>query len=553
MNISAEFNLSLQEKTAYKQFFERVDIYNRTFVTKAEAMSFFSDSGIPLSFLEEIWQTVDQNAKGYLTEPEFYMALKLIACAQHGVEAAEDIFSTQVPLPQFQNTSIAPMTSSEHQSYIQLFQSCQPIDGLVSPQQVREVFQQSGLSTEKLAKIWSLADTRHSGSLNKTEFIIAMHYTSRLLKNPNLTLPTTLPSQVYAEATGNFSHTIRQRSAYSPRVQSASPALSQFRSPVMSKAIGSPLSQPSVIASPIPHHIPSAAPFDLSSLIDPHRKSRYKTYFDQLDSDSNGFIEASDAVYFFNHSGLPNSDLGMIWEIADRQHLGKLDLHDFCVAMYLIEMRKRGESIEQWNQISSISFGIILMSVVLKQQPDTTNSQLEQQLTELKHQIEAETERIQSVQMQQQVEAEAVQDLQSQIDQVKQELEKAKMKVEMLEKETSKSHSYSTTVLSSPTIASSTPALSFTMSPQSEASSFVFDPFAGFNKTNTSSSPYLVQSKKPAKPNDPFDLSAFDTLSIKQTQPSGSIKDDLASLFAPVPSETTKPTGTHTDFDSIFL
>ena len=192
------------------------------------------------------------------------------------------------------------------------------------------------------------------------------------------------------------------------------------------------------------------------------------------------------------------------------------------------------------------------MNIDLNQQ-SATNSLLEQQLAELKHQIETETERIQSIQIQQQVETEAVQDLQSQIDKVKKELEKAKTKVERLERETSKPHSYNTAVFSSPTVTSSTPALSFTMSPQSEASSSIFDPFAGFNKTSTSSSPYLVQNKKLTKPSDPFDLSAFDTLSIKQTQPSGSIKDDLASLFAPVPSEAPKPTSTHTDFDSIFL
>ncbi|OBZ83850.1 Epidermal growth factor receptor substrate 15-like 1 [Choanephora cucurbitarum] len=497
-------------------------------------MTFFSDSGIPVSFLEEIWQTVDQDAKGILTELQFYKALKLIACAQHGVEASEDILSTRVPLPQFQNTHITPMTSSERQSYIQLFESCQPIDGLVSPQQVREVFQQSGLPAETLGKIWLLADTRHSGSLNKTEFIIAMHYISRLIKDPNLMLPTSLPSQVYAEATGNFSHTIRQRSLYSPRIQPTSPHLSQHQSPVMNKAISSPLSQSSVVLSPNMHQIPSTALSGSASFIDPYEKSRYMTYFEQLDSDNNGFIEADEAVYFFNHSGLPNSDLGMIWEIADKRHLGKLDLHDFCVAMHLIEMRKKGKSIEQYlNQLS------------------VTSNLLEQQLTEIRHQIKAETERVQSIQMQQQVESKAVQDLEDQIAKVKQELEEAKTKVEELE--VNKLRSHTATVLSSPTVSSSTPALSFTMSPRSETGSSIFDSFAGFNKANTTLSPYMGQSKKPVKSNDPFDLSAFDALSVKPIQSGSSIKDDLASLFAPVPSNTSKPTNTHSDFDSIFL
>jgi hypothetical protein len=74
---------------------------------------------------------------------------------------------------------------------------------------------------------------------------------------------------------------------------------------------------------------------------------RYKPYFYQLDTDGSGFIEAEEAVYFFSHSHLPDSELGVIWEIADSKHLGKLDLHDFCVAMHLINIRKNNESIDK--------------------------------------------------------------------------------------------------------------------------------------------------------------------------------------------------------------
>lgn len=43
----------------------------------------------------EIWETADQEQKDYITEFEFYIALKLIACAQNGTEANDDILSTQ--------------------------------------------------------------------------------------------------------------------------------------------------------------------------------------------------------------------------------------------------------------------------------------------------------------------------------------------------------------------------------------------------------------------------------------------------------------------------
>ena len=49
-----EIALPLHERSFYKQLFQRVDNCSRSFVTKAEAMTFFSDSGIPVSFLEEV-------------------------------------------------------------------------------------------------------------------------------------------------------------------------------------------------------------------------------------------------------------------------------------------------------------------------------------------------------------------------------------------------------------------------------------------------------------------------------------------------------------------
>lgn len=187
----------------------------------------------------------------------------------------------------------------------------------------------SKLPSDKLNWIWMLADTRNSGTLNKTEFIIAMHYISRSMSDPSFLIPQTLPSQTYAEAAGRFNTPVHRHNT----VPVKSPALP-------SRAIPS-------IMSPVATHTTASSFNSVNSIsLSSQEMNQYKPYFDELDTDKSGFIDADEAVYFFSHSRLSNSELGQIWEIADSRRLGKLDFHDFCVAMHLINMRKNGERID---------------------------------------------------------------------------------------------------------------------------------------------------------------------------------------------------------------
>jgi hypothetical protein len=70
------------------------------------------------------------------------------------------------------------------------------------------IFDRSNLPQSTLQHIWNLADTRNSGSLNQTEFIIAMHYISATLNGSLSTLPSTLPANIYAAATGRLTSTL---------------------------------------------------------------------------------------------------------------------------------------------------------------------------------------------------------------------------------------------------------------------------------------------------------------------------------------------------------
>ena len=46
----------------------------------------------------------------------------------------------------------------------------------------RDVFLQSGLPNSTLAQVWNLSDANQSGSLNCTQFVLAMHLLAAVLQ-----------------------------------------------------------------------------------------------------------------------------------------------------------------------------------------------------------------------------------------------------------------------------------------------------------------------------------------------------------------------------------
>lgn len=59
--------------------------------------------------------------------------------------------------------------------YRGIFQSCQPVDGLLGGDAAKAVLLKSKLPYETLGKIWHLADIDQDGSLDSDEFAVAMH------------------------------------------------------------------------------------------------------------------------------------------------------------------------------------------------------------------------------------------------------------------------------------------------------------------------------------------------------------------------------------------
>ena len=66
----------------------------------------------------------------------------------------------------------------------------------------RDVFLQSGLPNATLAQVWNLSDSNQSGSLNGSQFILAMHLLAAVLQGHEL--PSVITESMLRAASGNF-------------------------------------------------------------------------------------------------------------------------------------------------------------------------------------------------------------------------------------------------------------------------------------------------------------------------------------------------------------
>ncbi|XP_076004376.1 epidermal growth factor receptor substrate 15-like 1 isoform X2 [Genypterus blacodes] len=75
----------------------------------------------------------------------------------------------------------------------------------------------------------------------------------------------------------------------------------------------------------------------------------YESYYRQLDPGNTGKISAGDAAQFLKKSGLSDSTLGKIWDLADSERRGYLDKRGFFIAMRLVASAQGGNDISLHN------------------------------------------------------------------------------------------------------------------------------------------------------------------------------------------------------------
>ncbi|KAI9030801.1 hypothetical protein CLU79DRAFT_356889 [Phycomyces nitens] len=146
-----------------------------------------------------------------------------------------------------------------------------------------------------------------------------------------------------------------------------------------------------------------------------------------------------DAVHFFRHSKLPESDLAKIWDLADTNSSGQLSKQEFGLAMHLINKRMAGGQIP--TSLPGLQRGPVQVANVTGQ-GDIAGSQyngqqrslLETELSLVKNDIRAERDRAEKLASQHTSESQAVHELQEQLAREKQTLESWKKKAEESER-----------------------------------------------------------------------------------------------------------------------
>ncbi|XP_041847999.1 epidermal growth factor receptor substrate 15-like 1 isoform X2 [Melanotaenia boesemani] len=81
----------------------------------------------------------------------------------------------------------------------------------------------------------------------------------------------------------------------------------------------------------------------------------FENYYRQLDPGNTGKISAGDAAQFLKKSGLSDSTLGKIWELADSDRKGYLDKRGFFIALRLVASAQGGNDISLNNINQSLA------------------------------------------------------------------------------------------------------------------------------------------------------------------------------------------------------
>ncbi|KAL5532930.1 hypothetical protein ACEPAF_4704 [Sanghuangporus sanghuang] len=389
----SSFSPSTAELALVNNVFAVADPQKLGIITGDKAVEAFSGANLPPSVLGEIWTIADKENNGFLTRKGVAIALRLIGHAQKGEKVNESLLERPGPLAHIEGVSPKPstllssapkspqstalhppLTPEDKTKFLRLFLGCGPVNGLLSGDKARDVFVKSKLPFEALSQIWTLADTQDRGSLDQTDFTIAMYFIQAIMSGQLKSPPATLPPGLYEQAGGRGPTGVVSHGTGNSMI-SLSPSLTGFFSPAataptplaaqttgtgtrrlqpqttgqeysrLSMAIPN---QPSVHFAPNPVTAlgasafgTAAQPWDVTS----EEKTRFDQFFDSLDTTKRGFIEGDVAVPFMLQSKLSEDVLAQVWDLADLNNDGRLTRDGFAVAMHLIQGKLAGKEI----------------------------------------------------------------------------------------------------------------------------------------------------------------------------------------------------------------
>uniref|UniRef100_A0A8C6DIR2 Epidermal growth factor receptor pathway substrate 15 n=1 Tax=Moschus moschiferus TaxID=68415 RepID=A0A8C6DIR2_MOSMO len=292
--MAAAAQLSLTQLSSgnplYEKYYRQVDTGNTGRVLASDAAVFLKKSGLPDLILGKIWDLADTDGKGILNKQEFFVALRLVACAQNGLEVSLNSLNLAVPPPRFHDTSSPLLISGtsaaelpwavkpeDKAKYDAIFDSLCPVNGFLSGDKVKPVLLNSKLPVDILGRVWELSDLDHDGMLDRDEFAVAMFLVYCALE----------------------------------------------KEPV-------PMSLPPALVPPSKRK---------TWIVSPAEKAKYDEIFLKTDKDMDGFVSGLEVREIFLKTGLPSALLAHIWALCDTKNCGKLSKDQFALAFHLINQK----------------------------------------------------------------------------------------------------------------------------------------------------------------------------------------------------------------------
>ncbi|XP_053929278.1 epidermal growth factor receptor substrate 15 isoform X3 [Cuculus canorus] len=311
----------------YEKFYRQVDSTNAGRVLASDAAVFLKKSGLTDLVLGKIWDLADTDGKGILNKQEFFVALRLVACAQNGLDVSLSSLNLPVPPPRFTDTSSPLLLSGTASSdvpwavkledkakYDAIFDSLNPVNGLLSGDKVKPVLLNSKLPVDILGRVWELSDIDRDGMLDRDEFAVAMFLVyCALEKEP---VPMSLPAALVPPS--------KRKPISVPGAM-----------PLIPSSAATKESHPSLP----PVGILPAKPPLTQWVVSPADKIKYDEIFVKTDKDMDGFVSGVEARELFLKTGLPSTLLAHIWALCDTKDCGKLSKEQFALAFHLINQK----------------------------------------------------------------------------------------------------------------------------------------------------------------------------------------------------------------------
>uniref|UniRef100_A0A665U7M4 Epidermal growth factor receptor pathway substrate 15 n=1 Tax=Echeneis naucrates TaxID=173247 RepID=A0A665U7M4_ECHNA len=300
----------------YDKYYRQVDPTGSGRVAAADAALFLKRSGLADLVLGKIWDLADSERKGSLNKQQFFIALRLVACAQNGLEVSLKSLNVAVPPPKFHDTS-SPLLAGgvtvdipwavkpeEKMKFDAIFDSLGPVGGMLSGDKVKPVLLNSKLPVDILGRVWELSDLDRDGMLDKDEFSVAMYLVYRALEGEPV--PMSLPPPLVPPS--------------KRKKPSVPPVMPLLPSPPSVKDSLSVLSCVQWVVSPAD-------------------KAKYDELFNKTDGDMDGLVSGPEVRDIFLKTGLPSATLARIWELCDIGDIGKLTREQFALALHLINQK----------------------------------------------------------------------------------------------------------------------------------------------------------------------------------------------------------------------